>query len=149
LPLVLRKGRFGPFLSCSDYPACKGLVKLDKKGGIKLPAAPPLLIDLPCPKCGAKLNLRRSARGPWLSCSKYPKCRGRQGFKALSDEQQKALELELLNHEKANPVPVLRKLDSTPITAGQPPTELPPERQQPDAAGGGKGNGQANNPTAE
>ena len=118
-PLVLRKGRFGPFLSCSDYPACKGLVKVDKKGGIKLPAAPPLLIETPCPKCGAKLNLRRSARGPWLSCSKYPKCRGRLGFKTLTPERQKDLELQLLNHEKANPMPVLRKLDGTPIREGE------------------------------
>jgi DNA topoisomerase-1 len=131
-PLVLRKGRFGPFLSCSDYPACKGLVKVDKKGGIKLPAAPPLLIETPCPKCGAKLNLRRSARGPWLSCSKYPKCRGRLGFKALTPEQQKDLEVQLLNHEKANPVPVLRKLDGTPVRQG----ELP--------ATGGDGGGSGN-----
>ncbi len=118
-PLTLRKGRFGPFLSCSGYPDCKGIVKVDKKGGIKLPSAPPLLIETPCPKCGAQLNLRRSARGPWLSCSKYPKCRGRLGFKALTDEQQKDLELQLLNHEKANPMPILRKLDGTPVREGE------------------------------
>jgi len=131
-PMVLRKGRFGPFLSCSGYPACKGIVKVDKKGGIKLPSAPPLLIETPCPKCGAQLNLRRSARGPWLGCSKYPKCRGRLGFKALPPEQQKNLDLLLLNHEKANPVPILRKLDGTVIREG----ELP-------ATSDGGGNGSA------
>ena len=146
-PMVLRKGRFGPFLSCSQYPDCKGIVKVDKKGGIKLPSAPPLLIDLPCPKCGAQLNLRRSARGPWLSCSKYPKCRGRQGWKALSEDQQKDLETQLLNHEKAHPVPVLRKLDGTPITAGQPPTELPAEDHP--AADSGKDKAEAENPPAD
>jgi DNA topoisomerase-1 len=130
-PLTLRKGRFGPFLSCSGYPDCKGVVKVDKKGGVKLPSAPPLLIDTPCPKCGAQLNMRRSARGPWLSCSKYPKCRGRLGFKALTPEQQKDLELQLLNHEKANPVATLRKLDGTPVREG----ELPA------ATGGGNDSG--------
>jgi DNA topoisomerase-1 len=131
-PMVLRKGRFGPFLSCSGYPACKGIVKVDKKGGIKLPSAPPLLIETPCPKCGAQLNLRRSARGPWLGCSKYPKCRGRLGFKTLPPEQQKNLDLLMLNHEKANPVPILRKLDGTVIREG----ELP-------ATSDGGGNGSA------
>jgi DNA topoisomerase-1 len=132
--MVLRKGRFGPFLSCSDYPACKGVVRVDKKGGIKLPNAPTLLIETPCPKCGAQLNLRRSSRGLWLSCSKYPKCRGRLGFKALTPEQQKDLELLLLNHEKANPVAVLRKLDGTVIREG----ELPATG---DDGGTGSGNG--------
>jgi len=129
-PMVLRKGRFGPFLSCSTYPDCKGIVKVDKKGGIKLPSPPPLLIDLPCTKCGAQLNLRRSARGPWLSCSKYPKCRGRQGWKALTEEQQKDLETQLLNHEKANPIDPLRKMDGTIIAAGELPADLPAEYQK-------------------
>ena len=147
-PMVLRKGRFGPFLSCSDYPDCKGVVKVDKKGGIKLPSAPPLLIDLPCPKCEAPLNLRRSARGPWLSCSKYPKCRGRQGWKALTDQQQKDLELQLLNHEKANPIDPLRKMDGTPIREGEPPTELRAEDQQPDADSG-KGDDEGDSPPTD
>jgi len=139
-PMVLRKGRFGPFLSCSGYPACKGIVKVDKKGGIKLLSAPPLLIETPCPKCGAQLNLRRSGKGPWLSCSKYPKCRGRLGFKALPPEQQKNLDLLMLNHEKANPVPILRKLDGTVIREG----ELPAVSGDGSATGNGNGTGSDN-----
>ena len=91
------------------------MVNLDKKGFVKHPSAPPLQVDLLCPKCEAPLNLRRSKRGPWLSCSKYPKCRGRQGFKTLTEEQQKDLELKLLNHEKDHPQPTLATLDGTPI----------------------------------
>jgi DNA topoisomerase-1 len=83
--MLLRRGRYGLFLSCSDYPNCKGVVKLDKAGRVKPPAAPPLAVELPCPKCGSPLNLRRSKRGPWLGCSKYPKCRGRVAWKTLSD----------------------------------------------------------------
>jgi DNA topoisomerase-1 len=114
-PMVLRRGKFGPFLSCSTYPACKGVVRLDRSGCVKPPSAPPLAVELPCPKCGSHLNLRRSRRGPWLSCSKYPKCRGGAAWKTLSDDQRKRLELELLNHEKANPLPVIRKLDGAPV----------------------------------
>jgi DNA topoisomerase-1 len=93
---------------------------------VRLPSAPPLLTDMPCPKCKAPLNLRRSKRGPWLSCSKFPKCRGRLGWNTLPEEQQKQLELKLLNHEKENPVPTLRKTDGSAVPdyykpqAGQP-----------------------------
>jgi len=119
--MVMRKGRYGPFLSCSNYPDCKGVVNLDRKGNIKLPSAPPLQVDLPCPKCQSPLNLRRSKRGPWLSCSKYPKCRGRLGWKTLPDDQRKQLELALMNHEKANPQPTLKRLDGTVIADGESP----------------------------
>ena len=128
-PMLLRKGRYGPFLSCLTYPECDGVVNLDRKGFIKLPAPPPLQVDLPCPKCEAPLNLRRSKRGPWLACSKFPKCRGRQGWKALTDDQQKDLELQLLNHEKANPVPALRDTGGNPIGDRQQPQPLEPSTE--------------------
>ena len=129
--LILRKGRFGPFLSCSKYPECDGVVNLDKKGFIKPPSAPPLQVDAPCPKCQAPLNLRRSKRGPWLSCSKYPKCRGRQGWKALPPDQQKDLELKLLNHEKEHPQPVIKKLDGTAVGDEHTPAVLADEEKAP------------------
>ena len=119
--LIMRRGRFGPFMSCPDYPECKGIVNLDKKGGVKLPSPPPLKTDLVCSGCGQPMNLRRGARGPWLGCSAFPKCRGRVGWKTLKADQQKAFELQLLNHEKANPQPVIRKTDGTTVEAGYPP----------------------------
>jgi DNA topoisomerase-1 len=122
--MVLRKGRFGPFLSCSGYPECKGIVNLDRKGNVKLPSAPPLEVEIKCPKCGSPQNLRRSKRGPWLSCSKYPKCRGRVGWKTLDEARQKQLELAMMNHEKANPQPTITRTDGTPIGEGEPPRPL-------------------------
>ncbi len=132
--MVKRKGRFGPFLSCTRYPECDGVLNLDKKGYVKLPSAPALEVDLPCPKCGAKLYLRRSKRGPWLSCSKYPKCRGRQAWKELPEEQQAQLEKQLEAHEHAHPTPTVKTLDGAPISE----THLPKgpngsEAQPPDA----------------
>ncbi|MBI1373486.1 MAG: type I DNA topoisomerase [Phycisphaera sp.] len=113
--MLLRKGRFGPFLSCSGYPECKGIVNLDKKGNVSPPKVPPLLTDMECPKCGSPLNLRRSKRGPWLSCSAFPKCRGRQAWTKLSDEDQKKWDLALMNHEKENPQPIIKTVDGSPI----------------------------------
>jgi DNA topoisomerase I len=113
--MLLRTGRFGKFLSCSKYPACDGIVNLDRKGFISPPKVPPLPTDLKCPKCEAPLNLRRGGKGPWLSCSKFPKCRGRQGWAGLDPADKKRWENLLLGHEAAHPLPVLKRTDGTPI----------------------------------
>ncbi len=114
-PMLLRKGRFGPFLSCGKYPACDGIVNLDKKGFVIHPKTPPLLTDMKCPKCGAPLNIRRGAHGPWLSCSKFPKCRGRQGWASMEKEAKSLWEKALEDHEKANPLKTILKLNGEPI----------------------------------
>ena len=114
-PMVLRKGRFGPFLSCARYPACEGIVNLDRKGCISPPKIPPLLTDLTCPKCKAPLNLRRGARGPWLSCSTFPKCSGRLGWASLEDDVKSKWEKALEEHEKTYPQTIIRKLDGNPV----------------------------------
>lgn len=129
-PMNLRKGRFGPFLSCSKYPDCDGIVNLDRKGCVKQPSPPPLEVPLTCEKCESEtMNLRRSKRGPWISCSRFPKCRGRMAWSKLDEAVQKDLEAQLDQHERANPVPTVKLLDGrdvpenyTPqtITEGQP-----------------------------
>jgi len=122
-PMLLRKGRFGPFLSCTRYPDCDGVLNLDRKGVVKLPSPPPLEVDLKCPKCDSPLYLRRGKRGPWLACSKYPKCRGRMGWATLDEDAQKKLELDLLNHEKANPQPTVTHLDGRVLEENYKPQE--------------------------
>jgi DNA topoisomerase I len=76
-PMIKRVGRFGPFLSCSGYPECKGILNLDKKTGQPLPPKPPPVdTGLLCPKCGKKnIVVRQGKRGPFMSCSGFPKCR--------------------------------------------------------------------------
>ena len=117
-PMVLRKGRFGPFVASVNYPETSFVLNLDRKGGIKLPSPPPLVTDLECPKCGAPMHLRRGKRGPWLGCSTFPKCRGRIAWKSLPDEQKRALEAALAEHEKKHPPVTIRRLDGTPIPEG-------------------------------
>ncbi len=75
-PMVYRRGRFGPFLGCSDYPNCKTTLKLDKQGNV-LPLRPaPEPTGIKCYKCkDGELVVRVSKRGPFLGCSRFPKCR--------------------------------------------------------------------------
>ena len=114
-PMQERKGRYGPFLSCSRYPECKGVVNMDKKGHVKHPSPPPLETDIACPKCEAPLVLRRSKRGPWLACSRFPKCRGRLGWTKLEEKDQQRLEKALEQHEREHPQPTIKTLDGEPV----------------------------------
>jgi DNA topoisomerase-1 len=123
-PMLLRRGRFGLFLSCERYPECSGIVNLDKKGLIAAPKIPPLPTGLSCPKCDAPMNLRRGARGPWLSCSKFPKCRGRIGWATLEEAERTSLEAALQTHEKENPLAAVRKTDGTAVSEGYKPQPL-------------------------
>ncbi len=72
-PMVLRHGRFGPFLGCSRYPECKGIVNIPKKGEIiykpeDLPACPAI-------GCDGRLTARKSRFGKtFFSCSNFPDC---------------------------------------------------------------------------
>ncbi|MCR9164764.1 MAG: topoisomerase DNA-binding C4 zinc finger domain-containing protein [bacterium] len=123
--MELRNGRFGPFLTSINYPESTFVLNLDKKGGVKYPSIPPVETELECPKCDAPLNLRRGKRGPWLGCSRFPKCRGRLGWNTLDDETKDDLEKQLAKHEKANPLPkITRFSNGEEIPEGTPVAEL-------------------------
>ncbi len=121
-PMLKRTGRFGAFLGCSGYGAkppeepCDGLLKLDKHGRVLAPAVPPLATEIACEKCGSPLHLRNGLKGPWLSCSAFPKCRGRGKWAGLPEDQQKKLVKMLEAHERAHPIPVIKDLEGNPLT---------------------------------
>ncbi|HVZ92948.1 MAG TPA: DNA topoisomerase [Phycisphaerales bacterium] len=120
-PMIKRDGRFGAFLGCSGYGAkenpCSGILKLDKKLGTPLPpAVPPLTTDIACTKCGSPLYLRNGARGPWLSCSAFPKCRGRGKWAELPEAARDKWLKTLEAHEKAHPLLIIKDLNGNPLT---------------------------------
>lgn len=62
------------------------------------------------------MNLRQGIRGPWLGCSRFPKCRGRGKWTDVPDAKRAELEDLLAKHEKANPIAVVRTLDGKALT---------------------------------
>ena len=54
------------------------------------------------------LNLRQSKRGFWLSCSTFPKCRGRTAWANVDPTKQTALTKQWKQHLAKNPVPTVR-----------------------------------------
>ena len=74
-PLVLKKGRYGPFLACTNYPDCKVTKRLVRGEGGKLQVEQLPPIDEKCPECGKDLTWRRGRFGPFIACSNYPECK--------------------------------------------------------------------------
>lgn len=71
--LLLRKGRFGEFVACSNFPKCKytkNLNEQEEDSGKKAIAT-----DEICDKCGSPMVIKGSRRGDFLACSAYPKCK--------------------------------------------------------------------------
>ncbi len=133
-PMIRKNGRFGPFVTTyfpdeADEETRKSgmILNIDKKGFVNAPSPPPLETELPCPKCGAPLNLRDGARGPWLGCSKFPKCRGRGSWAEVDEDAQKKLEKQLQGLLDETPIPVIKTLDGRPLTdeKGKPLPEVP------------------------
>ncbi|MDP8258026.1 MAG: type I DNA topoisomerase [Candidatus Aadella gelida] len=61
-PMVVKWGRRGQFLSCSDFPTCKYAQSITT--GVKCPSE----------ECDGELVERKSRRGAFYGCTKYPKC---------------------------------------------------------------------------
>jgi DNA topoisomerase-1 len=82
--MLYKNGRFGPFLGCADYPTCKSTLKLDKQGNVLPARARPEPTEITCHKCKqGKLLIRQGKKGPFLGCSRFPKCRTIVGIKQL------------------------------------------------------------------
>ena len=73
--MIYKKGRFGRFLACPSYPACKNTKTLDSNGNIVVsePQAP-TLAGFKCEACGADMVIRNGRYGTFYACSNYPTC---------------------------------------------------------------------------
>jgi DNA topoisomerase-1 len=61
---ILRVGRFGKFLACSRYPACKSTKPFLVKVGVK------------CPECTeGELVVKKGKGRTFYGCSRYPECK--------------------------------------------------------------------------
>jgi DNA topoisomerase I len=75
--MVLRKGRFGPFIACSAYPNCRNTKKIamDKDGRITVTKKPDRILAEACPQCGKALAVKDGRFGEFTACSNYPECK--------------------------------------------------------------------------
>ncbi len=64
--LVIRKGKYGDFVACSNYPTCKFIKKEPEE--IRYTGEN-------CPKCGSPMIFKKGRFGEFEACSAYPTCK--------------------------------------------------------------------------
>jgi DNA topoisomerase-1 len=62
-PMVIKMGRYGKFIACSNYPKCRNTKPYVVKVGVD------------CPRCGGDLIERKTRKGRvFYGCANYPEC---------------------------------------------------------------------------
>ncbi len=75
--LLLRKGRFGEFIACSNFPKCKytkNMGKAKEEGNTDGDNSSETTEEK-CDKCGADMTIKGGKRGKFLACTAYPTCK--------------------------------------------------------------------------
>src|SRR5215211_2178695 len=84
-PMVIKLGRFGQFLACSNYPECRTTREVSKpqaadgdgatSGAQGTTDGGAEEIAETCELCGKPMAMKRGRFGPFLGCTGYPECR--------------------------------------------------------------------------
>ncbi len=74
-PMVIKWGRRGEFLACTNYPECKYTREFQRQddGTLKL-----MKLEVTgefCGECGSQMVIKSGRFGKFLACSKYPECK--------------------------------------------------------------------------
>ena len=77
-PMIIKTGRFGKFLACTNYPECKNTKSLNPEEAKQQQAVE--ATNEKCDKCDELMVLRHGRFGPFLGCSGYPKCKNIKGI---------------------------------------------------------------------
>ena len=70
--MVIKVGKFGPFVACSGYPDCTNTRELEKS---EPSADTDETQDEICENCGKPMVVKRGRFGQFLACTGYPECK--------------------------------------------------------------------------
>lgn len=90
-PLVIRKGKYGQFTACSNYPTCKYIQKENKQTEKE--------IICKCPKCEGNIIVRKTKKGKeFYGCDNFPKCKYASWYKPTGDKCPKCNDLLIIKN---------------------------------------------------
>ena len=69
-PMIIKLGRFGKFMACTNYPDCKTTKQIGEEKELAQEFS-----DEKCEKCGKPMAVKRGRFGTFLGCSGYPECK--------------------------------------------------------------------------
>lgn len=79
--MVYKIGRYGRFLACPGYPACRNIKSVDKDGNVEEKTLGES--DVVCEKCGRTMVVKKGKYGKFLACPGYPECKN---IKSIDEE---------------------------------------------------------------
>ena len=74
-PMMIKWGRNGKFIACSNYPTCKNTKNFTKDENGKISQVETEETDVVCELCGKKMVIKHGRFGNFLGCSGYPECK--------------------------------------------------------------------------
>ncbi|MDY4544770.1 MAG: type I DNA topoisomerase [Bacilli bacterium] len=90
-PLVIRKGKYGQFTACSNYPTCKYIKKENKQTEKE--------IICKCPRCEGNIIVRKTKKGKeFYGCDNFPKCKYASWYKPTGDKCPKCNDLLVIKN---------------------------------------------------
>lgn len=78
--MVIKWGRNGQFLACSNYPECKSTAEFEKTADGKIEIRKAEETDEKCDKCQSPMVVKFGRFGKFLACSAYPDCKNTKGI---------------------------------------------------------------------
>ena len=73
--MVIRWGRFGRFMACSNYPECRNTKEIAREGSVADELESGEQPKELCEKCGRPMVVKKGRYGEFLACSGYPECK--------------------------------------------------------------------------
>ncbi|KFE62124.1 type I DNA topoisomerase [Hyalangium minutum] len=73
--MVIKFGKMGHFLACSNYPECKNTKDFKRDAEGKIVIVEEETTDEKCENCGKPMVIKRGRFGRFLACSGYPECK--------------------------------------------------------------------------
>jgi len=74
-PMVIKWGKNGRFLCCSNYPECKNTMNFTHDENGKVKHVETQTTNIKCNKCGKPMLVKEGRFGQFLACSGYPECK--------------------------------------------------------------------------
>ena len=75
-PMVIKFGKNGHFLACTNYPECKNTMEFTRgEDGKVIPQEKVIEYAGECPECHRPMIVRTGRFGKFLACSGYPECK--------------------------------------------------------------------------
>jgi DNA topoisomerase-1 len=96
-PMLIKVGKFGPFVACSAYPECTNTREIEKSEPVSESGEEEIE---PCENCGRPMVVKRGRFGQFLACTGYPECKTTRKLIATKQGGLKAAKPDQILDEK-------------------------------------------------